>query len=116
MLIWAGDAGRTPTFRPRSRSPMWYGSRSRLSLDWICNTAGLQAVISQLKFAQSAHFNSKSLVPYTVNGVQYGVFKTASNLSFLNVFKAGHEVPAYQPVLSLQAFMQTLSQRPLCST
>jgi len=48
--------------------------------------------------------------------VQYGVFKTAGNLSFLNVFNAGHEVPAYQPVLSLQAFIQTLTQQPLSSS
>ncbi|KAF8269045.1 putative carboxypeptidase S1 [Lactarius quietus] len=92
VLIWAGDA------------------------DWICNTAGVQAVVSKLQFAQSAEFNSKSLVPYTVNGVQYGVFQTAGKLSFLNVFNAGHEVPAYQPVLSLQAFIQTLNQHPLSST
>jgi len=84
--------------------------------DWICNTAGVQAVIAQLQFAQSVQFNSLSLVPYTVSGVEYGVFKTAGNLSFLNVFNAGHEVPAYQPVVALQAFMQTLSQHPLSST
>lgn len=76
----------------------------------------MQAVIAQLQFAQSAEFNSKSLVPYTVGGVQYGVFKTADNLSFLNVFNAGHEVPAYQPALALQAFIQTLSLQPLSST
>ncbi|KAH8993894.1 carboxypeptidase-like protein S1 [Lactarius hatsudake] len=92
VLIWAGDA------------------------DWICNTAGVQAAISQLQFAQSAEFSSKPLASYTVGGVHGGVFKTAGNLSFLNVFKAGHEVPAYQPDLSLQAFVQTLSQRPLSST
>lgn len=92
VLIWAGDA------------------------DWICNTAGVQAVIAQLQFAQSATFNSQSLAPYTVNGVQYGTFKTAGNLSFLNVFGAGHEVPAYQPIPALQAFIQTLTQKPLSST
>ncbi|KAF8269049.1 carboxypeptidase-like protein S1 [Lactarius quietus] len=92
VLIWAGDA------------------------DWNCNTAGVEAVIAQLQFAQSAEFNSMSLVPYTVNGMQYGVFKTAGNLSFLRVFNAGHEVPAYQPLLSLQVFTQTLSRQPLSST
>ncbi|KAI9447571.1 carboxypeptidase S1 [Lactarius indigo] len=92
VLIWVGDA------------------------DWICNTGGVQAVISQLQFAQSREFNSKVLVPYTVRGVEYGVFKTAGNLSFLNVFKAGHKVPAYQPAVSLQAFVQTLSQQLLHST
>ncbi|KAH9063856.1 carboxypeptidase-like protein S1 [Lactarius vividus] len=92
VLIWAGDA------------------------DWICNTAGVQAVIAQIQFAQSSQFNSASLAPYTVNGVQVGTFKTAGKLSFLNVFKAGHEVPAYQPVAALQAFTQTLSQQALSST
>jgi len=92
VLIWAGDA------------------------DWICNTAGVQAVVSEIQYAESAKFNSKSLVPYTVHGVQYGTFKTAGKLSFLNVFKAGHEVPAYQPVVALQAFMQTMREQPLTST
>lgn len=81
--------------------------------NWDCNTAGvqavLQAVISQLDVANS---NSQTLVPYAVRGVQYGVFKTTSNLSFLNVFNAGHQIPAYQPPFSLQAFVQTLSQQP----
>jgi hypothetical protein len=76
----------------------------------------VQAVLAQLQFAQSAEFNSKFLTPYTVDGVQYGVFKTAGSLSFLNVFDAGHEVPAYQPAPALQAFIQTLSRQPLSST
>jgi carboxypeptidase C (cathepsin A) len=84
--------------------------------DWNCNTAGVQAVLTQLTFPESTTFNSKSLVPYTVGGVQYGTFKTAGKLSFLNVFGAGHEVPAYQPVVSLQAFTQTIKQLPLSST
>ncbi|KAN0139051.1 putative carboxypeptidase S1 [Lactarius tabidus] len=92
VLIWAGDA------------------------DWICNTAGVQAVIAKIQYAESTQFNSESLVPYTVNGVQYGTFKTAGKLSFLNVFEAGHEIPAYQPVVALQAFIQTISQQPLSST
>ena len=84
--------------------------------DWICNTAGVQAVAARIQFAQSAQFNAAPLKPYTVNGVQYGTFKTAGKLSFLNVFKAGHEVPAYQPVVALQAFIQTMSRQALKST
>ncbi|KAI9430840.1 putative carboxypeptidase S1 [Lactarius indigo] len=92
VLIWAGDA------------------------DWICNTAGVQAVIAHIQFDQSAEFNLAPLVPYTVDGVEFGMFKTAGKLSFLNVFHAGHELPAYQPVAALQAFTQTLRQMPLSST
>ena len=84
--------------------------------DWICNTAGVQAVAAKIQFAQSAQFNAAPLKPYTVNGVQYGTFKTAGKLSLLNVFNAGHEVPAYQPAVSLQAFIQTMSRQPLTST
>ena len=88
----------------------------RFSPDWVCNTAGVQEVLSQVQFAQSAEFNSKPLIPYTIGGVQYGVFKTAGTLSFLNVFESGHQLPAYQPFLSLQAFMQIMSQQPLSSS
>ena len=113
VLIWAGDAGKNFFFPP------FFLTRSPLTLihkDWICNTAGVQAVIAQIQFAQSSQFNSESLAPYTVNGVQFGTFKTAGKLSFLNVFEAGHEIPAYQPIVALQAFTQTISQQPLSST
>ena len=72
--------------------------------------------MSKLEFSDSATFNSKQLEPYTVNGKQYGMFKTAGKLSFLSVFGAGHEVPAYQPIVALQVFTQTMAQEPLTST
>ena len=89
---------------------------SLVFVDWICNTEGVQTVASQLTFPESTTFNSKSLASYTVGGVEYGTFKTAGKLSFLNVFGAGHEVAAYQPVVALQAFTQTINQQPLSST
>ncbi|KAH9977058.1 putative carboxypeptidase S1 [Lactifluus volemus] len=92
VLIWAGDA------------------------DWICNIDGVQTVVSQLTFPESTTFNSQSLVSYNVSGVKYGMFKTAGKLSFLNVLGAGHEVPAYRPAVSLQAFTQTMNQKSLYST
>ena len=117
VLIWAGDAGRNSLLSITLSDSC---SRSFFTLsthaDWICNTAGVQAVVAKIQFAESTQFNSASLAPYTVNGVQYGTFKTAGKLSFLNVFEAGHEVPAYQPIVALQAFIQTISQQPLSST
>jgi carboxypeptidase C (cathepsin A) len=116
VLIWAGDAGKNPFLSHTSSDPFSRSFFSSTHTDWICNTAGVQAVIAKIQYAESAQFNSESLVPYTVNGVQYGTFKTAGKLSFLNVFEAGHEIPAYQPVVALQAFIQTISQQPLSST
>ena len=56
------------------------------------------------------------MINYTVNGKVVGQFKTAGKLSFLEVFDAGHEVPAYQPAAALQAFNQTINQQALHST
>ena len=41
-------------------------------------------------------FAAKKLEPYSVNGKQGGAFKTEGALSFLRVFKAGHEVMYYR--------------------
>jgi carboxypeptidase C (cathepsin A) len=91
-LIWAGDA------------------------DWICNTQGVEAVVNTISYPNSAEFQAKALTPYTVNGIEGGLFKTAGNLSFLRVYGAGHEVPYYSPKLALQAFSQTLAKQALSST
>jgi len=72
VLIWAGDA------------------------DWICNWFGGQAVAESITYAGSATFKAKAVSSYTVNGVAGGTFKTVTNLSWLRVFGAGHEVPFYR--------------------
>lgn len=91
-LIWAGDA------------------------DWICNWFGNLDVANSIQYSGQSTFASKALALYTVNGVQGGTFKTVSNLSFLRVFGAGHEVPYYQPALALQVFKQTMMKGPIAST
>lgn len=48
-------------------------------------------------------------------GAAGGTFKTVGNLSWLRVFGAGHEVPFYQPALSLQAFKQTVMKKAIFS-
>ncbi|KAF1815331.1 putative carboxypeptidase S1 [Eremomyces bilateralis CBS 781.70] len=92
VLIWAGDA------------------------DWKHNWYGNLEVAKTLKHAGQEEFNSKELVPYTVNGVELGSFKSAGKLSFLRVYNAGQMVMYEQPKLSLQVFMQTMKQRAIFST
>lgn len=92
VLLWAGDA------------------------DWICNYMGGFAVANAVTYSQSSTFKAAALKSYTVAGKAGGLFKTAGNLSWLQVFGAGHEVPFYQPALAFQAFKQTLSKQPLSST
>ncbi|KAM0671035.1 hypothetical protein ACQRIU_001430 [Beauveria bassiana] len=89
VLIWAGDA------------------------DWICNWIGNYDAIQSIA---PQEFVSASIKPYTVGGKKYGEYKTAGKLNWLRVYKAGHEVPAYQPEAALAAFTSIMSKQSLKST
>jgi carboxypeptidase C (cathepsin A) len=106
---------RNPSFRQRSD----HGSRSlpfASHIDWIANVVGMEDVIAEIEFDQSTEFNAAPLKPFTINGVQHGTFKAAGNLSYLTVFEAGHQIPAFQPQLALEVFRQTINQEVLHST
>ena len=92
VVIWAGDA------------------------DWICNYEGGFNVVNAISWSQQATFAKTALKSYTVNGAAGGLFKTLGNLSWLQVYAAGHEVPFYQPKVALQVFEQTMKKTPLAST
>ncbi|KAH8201474.1 hypothetical protein TruAng_004398 [Truncatella angustata] len=92
VLLWAGDA------------------------DYTCNYLGNYQAANALEWDGQTGFNSAELIPYTVNGVEKGLFKTVDNLSWLQVYDAGHQIPFYQPELSLQVFNQTIQKRAITST
>lgn len=92
VLIWAGDA------------------------DFICNYQGSFNVVNALNWANTKTFASTALKSYTVNGAAGGLFKTMSNLNYLQVYAAGHEVPYYQPAVALQVFKQIMGGNGLAST
>ncbi|KAL8939637.1 MAG: hypothetical protein Q9216_003245 [Gyalolechia sp. 2 TL-2023] len=91
-VVWAGDA------------------------DWICNWFGNQEAAEAVFYDGQDAFKSAVLMPYNVEGKQMGTFKAVGKLSFARVFGAGHEVPFYQPAVSLQVFKQTMMRQPLSST
>ena len=70
----------------------------------------------------STEFASQSFATYTVNGNPAGLYKNAGAFSYLRVFGAGHEVPAYQwedvprGAAALQMFIQIMSGHQLSST
>lgn len=92
VVVWAGDA------------------------DWICNYIGNFNVVNVIPWSNQSAFAGLSLKNYTVGGKASGLFKTLGNLSWLQVYEAGHEVMYYQPAVSLQVFKQTMSKAPLSST
>ena len=106
--------------------------------DYICNYIGFEAMVRAscclrpfLAFAltQSLHTQAASLdtsfssefaeqefTTYTVNGEAAGLYKNAGTFSYLRVYGAGHEVPAYKGAAALQMFTQIMSDQPLSST
>lgn len=84
--------------------------------DWICNYQGGFNVANSISWSGQSEFVNTALKSYTVNGNASGLYKNVNNLSWLQVYEAGHEVPYYQPRAALQYFEQTLSGQPLTST
>jgi carboxypeptidase C (cathepsin A) len=92
---------------------LYFLSGSILLIEMLVGNFNYANLVS---WSNTATFASKALTSYTVGGKAGGLFKTVSNLSWLQVYEAGHEVPFYQPALALQAFKQIMSGEGLKST
>ncbi|KAK0726182.1 Alpha/Beta hydrolase protein [Apiosordaria backusii] len=92
VLLWAGDA------------------------DWICNWVGNLAVADAIDFSGQKDFIERTLSVYRVNGTIHGEFKTVENLSWLRGYNAGHWASFNQPQVALQAFRQTMEDKPSAAT
>jgi carboxypeptidase C (cathepsin A) len=57
---------------------------------------GNLATANTIQYPGQTKFANATLQPYKVNGKQKGEFKTVDNLSFLNVYEAGHEAAYYR--------------------
>jgi carboxypeptidase D len=77
--------------------------------DYICNWFGGQAVSLATNYTHAKQFRAAGYAPFLVNGTEYGETREYGNFSFTRVYEAGHEVPFYQPVASLQLFNRTLN-------
>ncbi|KAJ9653818.1 hypothetical protein H2198_007046 [Neophaeococcomyces mojaviensis] len=76
--------------------------------DYICNWFGGEAVSLAVNYTHTAEFRRAGYIPMTVDGVEYGETREFGNFSFTRVYEAGHEVPYYQPIASLQLFNRTI--------
>lgn len=76
--------------------------------DYICNWFGGEAVSLAVNYTHTEQFRAAGYTPMVVDGVEYGETREYGNFSFTRVYQAGHEVPYYQPVASLQLFNRTL--------
>ncbi|KAK2008829.1 serine carboxypeptidase [Colletotrichum eremochloae] len=88
VVIWAGDS------------------------DWICNYVGNYNVVQKIG---GAEFEKAEMKPFNLNGKKMGEYKSVKNLSWVRVYEAGHEIPAYQPEVAFEVFRQTMSKKPISS-
>lgn len=70
--------------------------------DFICNYLGNQAWTEALEWPGKSAFNKAKIVDMTLDdGHKYGKTKSSGNLTFAEIFAAGHMVPMDQPEASL---------------
>ncbi|KAF9476384.1 alpha/beta-hydrolase [Pholiota conissans] len=90
--------------------------------DYILNFNGVEAMVDNLQTTFTAQFHQQAFTPYTVNGQSAGQFKNAGTLSYVRIYGAGHEVPAYKfgslayGQAASQIFDQIMANQPLSST
>jgi carboxypeptidase C (cathepsin A) len=118
-----GDWMRTK--KPYLESVINAGVRTVLftgDVDYIVNYQGVEAMIGSLETKFSGAYNSQPFSDYTVNGVKTGQYKNAGTFSYVRIYGAGHEVPAYKygslayGQAAYQFFSQIMSGNGLSST
>lgn len=92
------------------RVALYYGDA-----DYICNWFGGEAVSNQLQFRNTKEFAKTGYVPFVVEGAEYGSVREYGNFSFLRIYEAGHEVPYYQPLASLEYFRRVLGNKDIAT-
>jgi carboxypeptidase C (cathepsin A) len=100
-----------PNFKEDLEEILGYGVRVALlygDADYICNWFGGEAVSLALNYSDSKAFRAAGYTPFLVDGVEYGEVREYGNFSFTRIYEAGHEVPYYQPVASLEHFRRVL--------
>nr|GAT47487.1 carboxypeptidase s1 [Mycena chlorophos] len=80
--------------------------------DYILNFDGVEAMIASLNTSFSAQLNKQTFTPFRVNGLLAGQYKNAGTFSYVRIYGAGHEVPAYKngSLATGQAALQFFSQ------
>ncbi|OJJ48898.1 hypothetical protein ASPZODRAFT_90893 [Penicilliopsis zonata CBS 506.65] len=88
-----------------------YGDR-----DYACNWVGGEEASLAVNYSQAATFQSAGYTDLKTNASYIGgQVRQAGNFSFVRVYEAGHEVPAYQPQTAYEIFHRALFNRDLAT-
>ena len=64
--------------------------------DYILNFNAVEAMVNALQTQFSTLYGQQTFAPYTVAGQTTGEYKNAGTFSYVRIYGAGHEVPAYK--------------------
>jgi carboxypeptidase C (cathepsin A) len=112
----SGDGGRTllpqlsALVNSKLKTLIWAGDA-----DIICNWLGGHATVLAMKWYGSETLHKTPLTKMTIDGKAVAEIQNVDNFSFARVYKAGHEVPAFQPKTSLEIFSQVIRKEQLHS-
>ncbi|KAF5356576.1 hypothetical protein D9758_008269 [Tetrapyrgos nigripes] len=90
--------------------------------DYILNFNGVEAMVDALSTQFTTQYHAQQFSKYTVRGQETGQFKNAGTFSYIRIYGAGHEVPAYKfgslkyGEAAFQMFDQIMSGQSLSST
>ncbi|KAK7045775.1 hypothetical protein VNI00_007176 [Paramarasmius palmivorus] len=90
--------------------------------DYILNFNGVEAMVDALNTKFTSTYREQTFEPYTVNGEVTGQFKNAGTFSYIRIYGAGHEVPAYTygnlgvGEAAFQMFSQIMANQSLKAT
>ncbi|EGG04094.1 carboxypeptidase S1 [Melampsora larici-populina 98AG31] len=89
--------------------------------DYILNYMGVEAMVDSLNTTFSEQYKQQQFSDWLVDGQKAGLYKNAGTFSYLRVFGAGHQVPAYgfekidPGKASLIFFQQVMNGLPISS-
>jgi len=75
--------------------------------DYICNWIGNEAVVAKIDppgISTAGYTNISSS-----DDIVHGVVKQSDNFAFARIYESGHEVPFYQPLVSLEMFERVIN-------
>ncbi|KAL0566456.1 hypothetical protein V5O48_015558 [Marasmius crinis-equi] len=90
--------------------------------DFILNFNGVEAMVDALNTKYTSVYKQQVWQSYTVRGQVTGQFKNAGMFSYIRIYGAGHQVPAYTfgslgvGEAALQMFNQIMANQSLTST
>jgi len=73
--------------------------------DYILNYMGVEAMVDALDTKFSSLYKEQAFSTFMVRGQSAGLYKNAGTLSYVRIFGAGHEVPAYKVCIGIFGFL-----------